>query len=74
MDLPLQCSLDHPYVRGHPQWFKWRSDGSIQHAQNPPIKYEDIIAFDFSSENGRTLWQELKSIVVLDPKGVKFFG
>jgi starch synthase (maltosyl-transferring) len=74
LDLAFQCSLDHPYLEQHPQWFKKRPDGSIQHAENPPKKYEDIIPFDFESEGWQELWQELKSIVVFwIEKGVRLF-
>jgi starch synthase (maltosyl-transferring) len=64
LDIAFQCSPDHPYVREHPGWFKHRPDGSIQYAENPPKKYEDIIPFDFESESWRELWEELLSIVV----------
>jgi starch synthase (maltosyl-transferring) len=63
LDLALQCSPDHPYVREHPQWFRHRPDGTIQYAENPPKKYEDIFPFDFQTADWRALWDELKSIV-----------
>ncbi len=62
LDIALQCSPDHPYVREHPQWFRHRADGSIQYAENPPKKYEDIYPLDFETEDWRALWVELKSI------------
>jgi starch synthase (maltosyl-transferring) len=62
MDVAFQCSPDHPYVREHPEWFRKRPDGTIQYAENPPKKYEDIYPFDFECEAWRELWQELKSI------------
>jgi starch synthase (maltosyl-transferring) len=64
LDLAFQCSPDHPYTREHPEWFKHRPDGSIQYAENPPKKYEDILPFDFESASWRELWNELLSIVV----------
>jgi len=64
LDIAFQCSPDHPYTREHPEWFKHRPDGSIQYAENPPKKYEDIVPFDFETEQWRELWQELLSIVV----------
>jgi starch synthase (maltosyl-transferring) len=64
LDLAFQCSPDHPYTREHPEWFKHRPDGTIQYAENPPKKYEDIFPFDFESESWRALWDELLSIVV----------
>ncbi|MBV8199967.1 MAG: alpha-1,4-glucan--maltose-1-phosphate maltosyltransferase, partial [Acidobacteria bacterium] len=62
LDVAFQCSPDHPYVREHPEWFRKRPDGTIQYAENPPKKYEDIYPFDFECEAWRELWQELKSI------------
>jgi starch synthase (maltosyl-transferring) len=63
LDLAFQCAPDHPYVKAHPQWFKHRPDGSVQYAENPPKKYQDIYPFDFETEDWRALWGELKSIV-----------
>jgi starch synthase (maltosyl-transferring) len=62
LDVAFQCSPDHPYVRDHPEWFRKRPDGTVQYAENPPKKYEDIYPFDFECEAWRELWQELKSI------------
>ena len=64
LDIAFQCSPDHPYVREHPEWFRHRPDGSIQFAENPPKKYEDIVPFDFETAAWRELWQELLSIVL----------
>jgi starch synthase (maltosyl-transferring) len=63
LDLAYQCSPDHPYIKQHPEWFRWRPDGTVQHAENPPKKYEDIHPFDFATPDWRSLWEELKSIV-----------
>jgi len=63
LDLAFQCAPDHPYVKAHPAWFKHRPDGSVQYAENPPKKYQDIYPFDFETEDWRALWKELKSIV-----------
>jgi starch synthase (maltosyl-transferring) len=63
LDLAYQCSPDHPYVKQHPEWFRARPDGTIQYAENPPKKYEDIYPFNFETRAWRSLWQELKSIV-----------
>lgn len=62
LDLAYQCSVDHPYVRTHPEWFRTRPDGSIQYAENPPKKYEDIYPFDFETEHWEKLWEELNSV------------
>jgi starch synthase (maltosyl-transferring) len=63
LDIAFQCAPDHPYVTAHPQWFKHRPDGSVQYAENPPKKYQDIYPFDFETQDWRALWVELKSIV-----------
>ena len=63
LDIAFQCSPDHPYVTQHPEWFRHRPDGSIQYAENPPKKYQDIYPFDFESEECAALWQELKGVV-----------
>jgi starch synthase (maltosyl-transferring) len=74
LDLAFQCSPDHPYVKNHPQWFYHRPDGSIQYAENPPKKYEDIYPLDFSCKDWKNLWEELKSIVIFwVKKGVSIF-
>lgn len=62
LDIALQCSPDHPYVKEHPGWFRRRPDGSIRYAENPPKKYEDIYPFDFECDDWRGLWTEAKSI------------
>ncbi len=74
LDLALQCTPDHPYVREHPEWFRRRPDGSIQYAENPPKKYQDIYPFDFETEQWQTLWDELKSVVLFwIDQGVRIF-
>ncbi len=74
MDIAFQCSPDHPYVKEHPQWFKHRPDGSLQYAENPPKKYEDIYPIYFETEDWENLWEELKSIFLFwIDKGIKIF-
>jgi starch synthase (maltosyl-transferring) len=63
LDIAFQCSPDHPYLKEHPEWFKWRPDGSVQYAENPPKKYEDIVPFNFETDQWRELWEELKSVI-----------
>lgn len=63
LDIALQCSPDHPYVQDHPEWFKKRADGTIQYAENPPKKYQDIYPFDFETSDWKNLWAELKSVM-----------
>ncbi len=62
LDLAYQCSPDHPWVREHPEWFRHRPDGSIQYAENPPKKYQDIYPLDFEIEDWQALWTELKRV------------
>lgn len=74
LDLAYQCAPDHPYAREHPEWFRHRPDGSIQFAENPPKRYEDIYPFDFECEDVEPLWKELKSVVLFwIEHGVKIF-
>ncbi len=64
LDLAFQCSPDHPYVLEHPEWFRKRPDGTIQYAENPPKKYQDIFPLDFETPQWRELWEELKRVVL----------
>ncbi len=74
LDIAFQCAPDHPYVTEHPQWFKHRPDGSVQYAENPPKKYQDIYPFDFETPDWRALWAELKSVFEhWIAQGVKIF-
>ena len=63
LDVAFQCSPDHPYVREHPSWFVRRPDGSVQYAENPPKKYEDVLPLDFGTAEWRALWQALRDVV-----------
>jgi starch synthase (maltosyl-transferring) len=74
LDIAFQCSPDHPYVREHPRWFARRPDGSVQFAENPPKKYEDIYPLDFATAEWRELWQELRDVVLFwIDRGIKIF-
>ncbi|MBL0743655.1 alpha-1,4-glucan--maltose-1-phosphate maltosyltransferase [Chryseolinea lacunae] len=74
LDLAFQCAPDHPYVKEHPEWFKQRPDGSIQYAENPPKKYQDIYPFNFETDQWMELWVELKSVITFwIEQGVKIF-
>ena len=74
LDIAFQCAPDHPYVKAHPEWFQWRPDGSVQYAENPPKKYEDIYPFDFETDAWHSLWDELKSVVThWAEQGVRVF-
>lgn len=74
IDLAFQCSPDHPYVEEHPSWFRWRPDGTLRYAENPPKKYEDIYPLHFETDDWEALWEELRSVVLhwID-QGVRIF-
>jgi len=64
LDIAFQCSPDHPYVKEHPEWFRMRPDNTIQYAENPPKKYQDIYPIEFHSPAWEELWEELRSVVM----------
>jgi starch synthase (maltosyl-transferring) len=65
LDFAIQCSPDHPWIKAHPEWFVWRPDGTIQYAENPPKKYEDIVNVDFyGAESLPALWEELRDVIL----------
>ena len=63
LDIAFQCSPDHPWVTEHPEWFRKRPDGSIQYAENPPKKYEDIYPINFETEDPEGLWHALLDVM-----------
>lgn len=76
LDFAIQCSPDHPWLREHPEWFSWRADGSLRHAENPPKKYEDIVnvAFYDGARRRMGLWRALRDIVLFwAGRGVRIF-
>jgi starch synthase (maltosyl-transferring) len=74
LDVAFQCAPDHPYVQEHPEWFRWRPDGTVQFAENPPKRYEDIYPFAFETDAWAELWLELKSVFEFwIEQGVKVF-
>ena len=64
MDYALQAAPDHPWVKEHPKWFKWRPDGTVQYAENPPKKYQDILPIYWESEDYKALWNECLDILM----------
>ncbi len=62
LDVAFQCSPDHPWVRDHPEWFRRRPDGTIQYAENPPKKYQDIYPLDFETPAWPQLWESLRDV------------
>jgi starch synthase (maltosyl-transferring) len=74
LDIAFQSSPDHPWVAQHPEWFVRRADGSIQYAENPPKKYQDIFPFDFAGPAWESLWLELRAVFFhWIEQGVKVF-
>lgn len=64
LDIAIQCSPDHPWLREHPEWFTWRSDGSVRCAENPPKKYEDIVNVEFYNEGALpSLWLAWRDVM-----------
>lgn len=62
LDIALNASPDHPWIREHPEWFDWRPDGTIKYAENPPKKYEDIVNFHFYRDAIPSIWFELRDM------------
>ncbi|MGF1530156.1 MAG: alpha-1,4-glucan--maltose-1-phosphate maltosyltransferase [Puniceicoccaceae bacterium] len=74
LDIAFQCAPDHPWVSDHPDWFKWRPDGTVQYAENPPKKYQDILPLHFETEDWENLWHELRDVFLFwIGKGVQVF-
>jgi starch synthase (maltosyl-transferring) len=73
LDLALQCSPDHPWVKEHPEWFTTRADGSIAYAENPPKKYQDIYPLNFDNDP-EGIYREVERVVRLwMDHGVRIF-
>ncbi|HJL18861.1 MAG TPA: alpha-1,4-glucan--maltose-1-phosphate maltosyltransferase [Sandaracinaceae bacterium LLY-WYZ-13_1] len=62
LDVAFQASPDHPWVAEHPSWFRARPDGTIQYAENPPKKYQDVYPFDFETDDWKALWEALRDV------------
>ena len=74
LDFAVQCAPDHPWVRQHPEWFRFRPDGTIKYAENPPKKYEDIVNVDFDNPDRQGLWAALRDVVLFwAEQGVRIF-
>jgi starch synthase (maltosyl-transferring) len=73
IDLALNASPDHPWVKEHPEWFTTRADGSVAYAENPPKKYQDIYPFNFDNDP-EGIYAEIERIVRLwMSHGVRIF-
>lgn len=74
IDVAVQCSPDHPWIKQHPDWFKRRPDGSMKYAENPPKKYQDIHNPDFTCDDAGSLWNALRDMLLYwCDQGVKIF-
>jgi starch synthase (maltosyl-transferring) len=74
LDFAVQCSLDHPWLKEHREWFSFRPDSSIRFAENPPKKYEDIVNPDFNCVDRIALWEALRKVVLFwIDQGVRIF-
>lgn len=75
MDYALQAAPDHPWVTEHPDWFKWRPDGTVQYAENPPKKYQDILPIYWESKDWKNLWKECLDILLywIEECGIQVF-
>lgn len=75
MDLAFQAAPDHPYITSHPEWFRKRPDGTMQYAENPPKKYQDIVNFNFETSAYKELWEELRKVALywVEEFGIRIF-
>ena len=74
LDIAIQCSPDHPWLKQHPEWFEFRPDGTVKNAENPPKKYQDIINVNFHCEDRDALWLALRDVILFwVEQGVKTF-
>jgi starch synthase (maltosyl-transferring) len=74
LDFAVQCSPDHPWLKEHPEWFKWQPDGSLKYAENPPKKYEDIVNPDLLCADRAALWSALRDVILFwQTQGVRIF-
>jgi starch synthase (maltosyl-transferring) len=77
LDMAIQASPDHPWVREHPAWFRHAPDGTIKHAENPPKLYQDIYPFEFGNDDPaerEALWRAWLGIFRLwVSRGVRIF-
>jgi len=74
LDFAVQCSPDHPWLKEHPEWFRWQPDGTVKYAENPPKKYEDIVNPDLFCADRAALWSALRDVILFWHRlGVKIF-
>jgi starch synthase (maltosyl-transferring) len=77
LDMAIQASPDHPWVREHPAWFKHAPDGTIKYAENPPKKYQDIYPIEFGNDDPKeraALWTAWRDVFLTwIERGVRIF-
>jgi starch synthase (maltosyl-transferring) len=74
LDFAIQCSRDHPWLTEHPEWFRWRPDGTIKYAENPPKRYQDIVNVDWDTAHRQELWDALRDVLLhWVERGVRVF-
>lgn len=74
LDVALQGSPEHPWLKDHPDWFYVRPDGSIKFGENPPKKYEDMYPLNFQSDAWKEMWEEMLRVIQFwVDRGVKIF-
>jgi starch synthase (maltosyl-transferring) len=73
LDLALQASPDHPWVKEHPEWFTTRADGQIAYAENPPKKYQDIYPLNFDNDPEGLYLEVLRIVRQWMSHGVRIF-
>jgi starch synthase (maltosyl-transferring) len=73
LDLALQASPDHPWVKTNPEWFTTRADGTIAYAENPPKKYQDIYPINFDNDPEGIHFEVLRVVKLWISRGVKVF-
>jgi starch synthase (maltosyl-transferring) len=73
IDLALQASPDHPWVKEHPEWFTTRADGLIAYAENPPKKYQDIYPLNFDNDPEGIYAEVLRTVRLWMDHGVRIF-
>ena len=73
IDLALNASPDHPWVKEHPEWFTTRADGSVAYAENPPKKYQDIYPFNFDNDPEGLYAEVLRIVRLWIEQGVRIF-
>jgi starch synthase (maltosyl-transferring) len=74
LDLALNASADHPWLKEHPEWFQQRPDGTLKYAENPPKRYQDIYNFNWDTPAWRELWNAWRDVVLhWVGAGIKFY-